>query len=109
MRSNPWDPISLPKVSKMSENSSSPRGSAAPSVDFTTIVLSLRHVALGALGLLEEGEEMVGVDRAAARMQIDMLDVLKEKTAGNLSVDEERLITSVLYELRVAFVQSAQK
>lgn len=84
-------------------------GAKAPLVDFTTIVLSLRQVALGALGLLEDAEYAEGVDREGARMQIDMIEVLKEKTQGNLSEDEDRLVTSVLYELRVAFVQSAKK
>lgn len=79
-------------------------------VDFTTIVLSLRHVALLSLGLLED--ESVGQlphDAEGCRTQIDMLEVLKEKTTGNLTDDENKLLDSVLYELRMAFVQHAEK
>ena len=95
----------------MSDTSASGASTGAiPSVDFTTIVLSLRHGALAALGLLEESEgHDVGMDLGAARLQIDMLDVLREKTKGNLTDDEERLVTSVLAELRLAWVQGARK
>lgn len=83
--------------------------SAARSVDFTTIVLSLRHVALLSLGLLEdESMESFPPDAGACRMQIDMLETLKEKTVGNLSEDENKLLDSVLYELRMAFLQHAE-
>lgn len=79
------------------------------SVDFTTIVLSLRHVALLSLGLVEdESVEAFPPDAAACRMQIDMLEVLKEKTVGNLTDDEQKLLDSVLYELRMAFVQHCE-
>lgn len=77
-----------------------------PSVDFTTIVLSLRQAALVALGLMDEGDAEIPVDREAARIQIDMVEVLQQKTRGNLSDDEDRLVQSVLYELRMAFLQS---
>lgn len=76
------------------------------SVDFTTIVLSLRHVALLSLSMVEDDSvEDFPPDAEACRMQIDMLEVLKEKTVGNLSEDENKLLDSVLYELRMAFVQ----
>lgn len=87
-----------------------PSMDSAPSVDFTTIVLSFRHVALMALGLLDdEHSASFPPDPAAARMQIDMIHVLKDKTKGNLTEDENKLIDSVLYELRVAFVQHGDK
>lgn len=81
----------------------------ARSVDFTTIVLSLRHIALLSLGLMEDDEalEQMAPDAGACRMQVEMLEVLQEKTAGNLSDDENKLLESVLYELRTAYVQHA--
>lgn len=84
--------------------------SAARTVDFTTIVLSLRHVGLMALGLVD-GEDAASFpkDPQACRMQIDMLEVLREKTEGNLTDDENKLLGSVLYELRMAFVEHAGK
>lgn len=83
---------------------------STPSVDFTTLVLSFRHVALMALGLLDdEHSASFPPDPEAARMQIDMIRVLKDKTIGNLSDDENKLVDSVLYELRVAFVEHGGK
>lgn len=84
--------------------------SSGRTVDFTTIVLSLRHVGLMALGLVDsEDAAAFPPDPQACRMQIDMLEVLKEKTEGNLTDDENKLLTSVLYELRMAFVEHAGK
>ena len=39
-------------------------------------------------------------------MQIDLLAMLQEKTSGNLSDEEERLLRTVLYELRTAYVDT---
>lgn len=83
---------------------------SARTVDFTTIVLSLRHVGLMALGLVDDEDEgAYPMDVQACRMQIDMLEVLREKTEGNLTEDEDKLLGSVLYELRMAFVEHAGK
>ncbi len=74
-------------------------------VDFTTIILSLRQMGLMALGLVEEESDFgVPVDPQACHLQIDMLEVLQEKTEGNLTDDENKLLQSVLYELRMAYV-----
>ena len=43
-------------------------------------------------------------DVDAAKHIIDILTLLKEKTKGNLSQDEEKLLESVLYELRMKFM-----
>ncbi len=75
-------------------------------IDFTTLLLSVREAALLALGLMPDHTESPdGVDLAAARTQIDLVDVLEEKTRGNLTDDEKKLVDSVLYELRVAWVK----
>lgn len=47
------------------------------------------------------------MDLQAARQSIDVLDLLREKTRGNLTADEEQLFTSVLTDLRVRYVQRA--
>ena len=41
----------------------------------------------------------------AARLHIDLLDVLREKTAGNLSAQESGILEDVLYRLRMRYVQ----
>jgi hypothetical protein len=42
-----------------------------------------------------------------AKQTIDLIGMLKEKTKGNLTPDEERLIESALYDLRMRYVKAA--
>jgi hypothetical protein len=79
---------------------------APPKLDFATFVLSLSHSALVHLGEAPhpEGEE-ARRDFALARQTIDMLGMLEEKTRGNLTGDEERLLSQILYDLRMRFVE----
>jgi hypothetical protein len=76
-------------------------------VDFTTLVLSFHQVAVHALGGGPEDED-VPINLPAARMQIDMLRLLKEKTEGNLETDEGKLLDNVLYELHMAYVDACK-
>lgn len=74
-------------------------------VDFTTLILSFHQVALHALNVAPHDEDRPR-DLPAAKMQIDMLRLLSEKTDGNLDEDEKRLLENVLYELRMAYVDA---
>jgi hypothetical protein len=49
------------------------------------------------------------LDLEQARIQIDMLDVLRVKCRGNLSSQEEGLLERVLYELRMLYVARTSK
>ena len=83
---------------------------ALPSIDFATFVLSLSHSALMHLGEAPHPEtNTVEKNIPLARQTIDLLGVLEEKTKGNLTGDEERLLHQVLYDLRMRFVESGQK
>lgn len=78
-----------------------------PAIDFSTFILSLATTALYQMGLLAEpgsGQKMQP-DRLLARQTIDTLEMLHEKTRGNLDADEEKLFESLLYELRLRFVE----
>ena len=44
-----------------------------------------------------------------AKLQIDTLGILEEKTANNLTEDEKRLLDAALYETRTRFIQVAQQ
>jgi hypothetical protein len=80
-----------------------------PAVDFHTFVLSLGSSALLHLGELEHPD--VGApqrDLSLAKHTIDILVMLEEKTRGNLTPAEEKLIGSLLYDLRLRYVE-AQK
>lgn len=81
-----------------------------PPATFEFLVLSLKTQAEMHLGLIHFGEEK---DRPkpefrVARHTIDMLVMLQEKTKGNLSMDEQRLIENSITELRFRFVQAMQ-
>ena len=99
------DPASAPAAEE-TENLSASRH-PTPALDFVTLILSLREGALVALGLVSN-EELgdLPADFAAAKYQIEMLALLETKTQGNLTPDETKLLATVIYELRVAFVES---
>jgi len=86
------------------------RTSAAwPEINFSTFILSLNSSALVHLGL--EADPSTG-DRLTnlplARQTIDILAMLADKTAGNLSEDERRLLTNIVYELRLMYVRQKE-
>ncbi|WP_035245016.1 DUF1844 domain-containing protein [Desulfogranum mediterraneum] len=80
-----------------------------PQVSFASFILSLNTSALFHMGELphpESGEKLVDYD--LAKHTIDTLDLLAEKTVGNLDHDESELLTRVLYELKMKFVKLAR-
>ena len=87
---------------------------ALPTIDFMTLVVSLSQTALVHLGEVIDPEPGGGpgtpaLDLPMARQTIDLLGVLQEKTKGNLTGDEERLLDQVLYDLRLRFVEVARE
>lgn len=82
--------------------------SPLPEVSFATFVFSLCSSALVHLGEVPEPEsQRTLVDLTVAKQIIDTLGMLEEKTKGNLDQDEERLLKSMLYDLRVRYVQKS--
>ena len=79
-----------------------------PEARFDLFVSGLAMDALIALG---DAPHPVTKKQAAnlsqARYLIDMLGILEEKTRGNLSVDEERLLKDLLYQLRMRYMAKA--
>jgi hypothetical protein len=80
---------------------------AMPKVDFSTFVLSLGTTALYQMGLVADpaSGETVEADPLVAQQTVDTLEMLREKTRGNLDEEERKLIDSLLYELRMRFVE----
>ena len=77
-----------------------------PSIDFTTFVASLSHSALMHLGDAPALEGHPSEQNfPLARQTIDLLGVLEEKTKGNLTGEEERLLSHTLFDLRTRFVE----
>lgn len=85
--------------------------SVAPApVDFSTHILSLASTALIALGKMPEPDGTAHqVDIETARYLIDVLAMLETKTKGNLDEAEQKLLSSLVYDLRVAFVDAQPK
>src|SRR5689334_16194629 len=76
-----------------------------PPASFTFLVLSMRAQCEMQLGLMNFGEEKAEPNLELARHSIDMLSVLTEKTKGNLTLEEQRLLENSLTELRFRYVQ----
>lgn len=84
-------------------------GRTLPAVDFHTFVLSLGSSALLHLGELEHPDAGAAQrDLPLAKHTIDILAMLQDKTKGNLTPAEERLIDSLLYDLRLRYVEATK-
>lgn len=82
-----------------------------PPANFEWLVYSLDLAARMALGLLHFGDEKdaPAPDLRRAQHSIDMLAMVQEKTRGNLTLEEQRLIENSLTELRFRYVQAADE
>lgn len=77
---------------------------------FSTLVISLASSSLMALGVEQNPQTgTVEKDLNVARFNIDLLNVLKEKTKNNLNNDEQRLLDSVISDLQLKFVEVSKK
>ena len=82
-----------------------------PAVDFAGFVLSLATSALYHMGFVgdpEHDQPAPEPDLPLARQTIDTLEMLREKTRGNLDHAEQELVESLLYELRMRFVEAGK-
>lgn len=86
------------------QNPGAPR---EPEVSFLHVVQSLYMTALMQLGVGAPQGEQMRVDILGARQTIDMLNVVSKKTAGNLTADEQQMLDSALFELRMVFTRLA--
>ena len=82
-----------------------------PPATFEFLTLSLKTQTEMHLGLLYFGDEKdrPEPDFRVARHSIDLLAMLQQKTKGNLSVEEQRLIENSLTELRFRYVQAMER
>jgi len=78
-------------------------GPSAP-VTMEQIIQSMYLSAVVALGAATEPGQKPRIDIVGARQSIDMLGVLQEKTRGNLTEKEQRLLQNALFELRMMFL-----
>jgi len=80
---------------------------ALPPADFATLVLSLGSSAIMYLGESEEPDgKKPPRNLPMAKHAIDLLTVLEEKTKGNLSAEEQQILESLLFDLRLRYVET---
>jgi hypothetical protein len=79
-----------------------------PAASFELLVTMLATEAMVALGQVPHPlTGQMQVDRGQAQYLIDLVDMLREKTMGNLDTREQQVLEALLHELRMAFVQTA--
>lgn len=77
---------------------------------FAHLIISLHSACMQQLGKLKNPlSGSVERDLGGAQGTIDMLDMIREKTAGNLGDEEGRLLTQVLHELRLNYIDEMSK
>ena len=79
---------------------------APPPVDFSLFVSTLglqAYVALGEVADPATRQRKVNLDQA--KYMIDMIAVIEEKTTGNLAPEESEMISRLLYDLRLKFIE----
>jgi Domain of unknown function (DUF1844) len=78
---------------------------APPVMNFDRLVQSLYMTAAMQMGAGTAPNEQPRIDILGARQSIDMLSVLDEKTKGNLTEQEKRLLQNALFDLRMSFLE----
>ena len=81
-----------------------------PPVDFSTFILGLASTAFMQMGATPAPEgEPVELNLVLARQTIDIVGLLREKTRGNLTAEEQKLLDALLYDLRLQFVEAQKR
>jgi len=103
-----WKKQAQAEKEQLAKDQQQPPTGEPPEASFAMIVSSFHAQALIALGELESplnGQRQR--DLGAAKFSIDLLQVLEDKAKGNLTDDEQRMLQSSLYDLRMRYVQAS--
>jgi hypothetical protein len=103
-----------PQIKEEGKSEETPRDDTSaqegplPEIDFTNFIFSLSTSALIQLGEIQDPftKELIK-NLPLAKQTIDLIGMLKEKTKGNLTPEEEKIIEYVLYDLRMKYVKAA--
>ena len=82
-----------------------PGQATPPAMNFDRLVQSLYMTAAVQMGAGTGPNEQPRIDIVGARQSIDMLIVLEEKTKGNITEQEKRLLQNALFDLRMSFLE----
>jgi hypothetical protein len=86
-----------------------PGGKHMPAMTFERLIQSLYMQTLLQLGGAPEPGQPPQIDLMGARSTIDMLGIIADKSKGNLSTDEEKLVQAALFEVRLGFLDITQE
>lgn len=102
-----WKAEAQREKERLNEETAQPE--ALPDAAFPELVNIVAMQAMAAMGLLggPSGERMPA-NLPVAKHFIDLLQVLEDKTKTNLTDEEQKLLSQVLYEIRMQYVQMAQ-
>jgi hypothetical protein len=84
--------------------------SAESSIELRTFLLSLASNAMLQLGAIPDPETNEStINLPLARQSIDILSMLRDKTTGNLTDEEEELFENLLYDLRLRYIEKTSE
>lgn len=106
-------PAAAPSATNRKEPSQqsggSPEARELPEASFVTLISTLATQAMLAMGAVQDPRARGYRDLAMAKYHIDTLTMLEAKTAGNLTDEEKSALDNALYQVRMVYVEAAQK
>lgn len=103
-----WKAEARREKERLAEQQEAAAREPMPQPSFAELINLIAIQAMVAMGLVGgPGAERIPPNLEAAKHFIDMLQVLEEKTRNNLSPEEKRTLDSILYEMRMRYVQVA--
>ncbi len=92
------------------EQKESAKQSGELQMDFSAFILSLNASSMIHMGEIPDPHSMErSVNLPAAKHTIEILEIIEDKTQGNLDDTEKKLLEDILYNLRMKFMQNSQK
>ncbi len=96
-------------ASEVKQESAGQKEPPLPEINFSNFIFSLSTSALVHLGEIPDPlSKQKQKNLTFAKQTIDILEILKNKTKGNLEKEEERLLDNLLYDLRMKYVQGSK-
>ena len=92
----------------MGESMSDQNSQEGFEINYSSLILGFSSAALSYLGYMKETPDGSGMNLKLAKQNIDIIALLKDKTSGNLSDEEQRLTEAVLADLRLKYVEKAK-
>ena len=103
-----WKKQARAEKEKLAQETGRPPAGPPLEPSFSMIISSFVAQSLMALGEMEspvDGQRTL--DLGAAKFTIDLLQVMQDKTQGNLEEDEKKMLDSALYDLRMRYVRAS--